>query len=197
MTTTEAPAGIPARVQIAERVAKRGGYKLSSEPRVGALLRTLAATKPGGRFLELGSGVGVGASWLLDGMDADARLTTIEIQERVCEVCRRVLADDDRAEAVNADADEWLAAYTGPPFDFVFVDTTSAKFDGLETVLGVLETGALYVTDDLLPQEKWSDTHPERVAAFRQSFLETPELVPVLLDWASGVGIAAYRGPAA
>jgi len=36
------------------------GFTMGSEPRTGALLRTLAASKPGGRFLELGTGTGVG-----------------------------------------------------------------------------------------------------------------------------------------
>ena len=31
-------------------------FEMASEDRTGALLRTLAASKPGGRFLELGTG---------------------------------------------------------------------------------------------------------------------------------------------
>lgn len=188
------PIDIPPRVQRAQQIADKGRFKLSCEHRVGALLRALAASKPGGRFLELGSGVGVGASWLLAGMDTSASLVTIEIAERVSEVCRRILADDPRAEVINGDADEWLANYTGQPFDFVFVDTTSAKFDGAELVLRVLAPGALYVTDDLLPRPKWSDRHPARVAQFREAFVNSPYLVPVLLDWSSGVAIGAYKG---
>ncbi len=34
------------------------GFDMASEPRTGALLRTLAASKPGGRFLELWIGLG-------------------------------------------------------------------------------------------------------------------------------------------
>jgi len=51
-------------------------------PPVGALLRLMAALKPGGRLLEIGTGTGVGTCWLLDGMDASARLLTIDINSK-------------------------------------------------------------------------------------------------------------------
>ncbi len=44
-------------------------FSMASEPLVGAMLRTLVASKPGGRFLELGTGTGVATAWLLEGMD--------------------------------------------------------------------------------------------------------------------------------
>src|SRR5262245_12034152 len=44
------------------------GFGMASEHRVGALLRVLAASRPAGRVLELGTGTGVGAAWLLEGM---------------------------------------------------------------------------------------------------------------------------------
>jgi hypothetical protein len=38
------------------------GFTMMSEPRTGALLATLAASKPGGRMLELGTGTGLGTA---------------------------------------------------------------------------------------------------------------------------------------
>jgi predicted O-methyltransferase YrrM len=46
------------------------GFQAWCWPPVGALLRVMAAMKPGGRLLEIGTGTGVGTCWLLDGMDA-------------------------------------------------------------------------------------------------------------------------------
>lgn len=54
------------------------GFAMSCEDRTGSLLATLAASKPGGHVVELGTGVGAGASWLLHGMRADAHLTSVE-----------------------------------------------------------------------------------------------------------------------
>src|SRR5208283_2222700 len=56
----------PAVLAAIERDAAAIGFNLSAEPRIGALLRTLVATKPGGAFLELGTGMGVSTAWILD-----------------------------------------------------------------------------------------------------------------------------------
>jgi hypothetical protein len=45
----------------------------------GLFLRTLAASKPAGRFLELGTGTGVATAWLLDGMDHASRSCSMPI----------------------------------------------------------------------------------------------------------------------
>lgn len=51
------------------------GFTMASEPLTCSLLRTLAASKPSARFLELGSGTGLSTAWLLDGMDSRSHLT--------------------------------------------------------------------------------------------------------------------------
>jgi len=191
---SDLPVDVPELVRKTERVAARGQFRMSSEPRTGALLRALVASKPGGRILEIGSGVGVGAAWLLDGMDAAARLTTIEVHERIGAVCRALLAEDERVEVVTSDACAWLERYDGPPFDFVFVDTTTAKFHRRDLIFAHLAEGALFVADDLLPQDSWAPEHPARVELFRKEILTEPCLVPALVDWASGLVIASYRG---
>ncbi|MDI6104835.1 class I SAM-dependent methyltransferase [Actinoplanes sp. NEAU-A12] len=191
------PIDIPAASERARKRAEAGGFKMSSDPRTGALLRTLAASKPGGNILEVGAGIGVGAGWLLDGMDADARLTSIEVYGRYAEVCRQMLAGDDRVEVVTADATEWLTGYDGPPFDLAFVDTTVTKFERRDTLYRNLADGAIVVADDLLPQNKWAAAHPDRVERFRKEIMTEPNLVPTLLDWASGLVIATYRTPRA
>ena len=38
------------------------GFAMASEPKTGALLRALAASKRSGRFLELGTGTGIGTA---------------------------------------------------------------------------------------------------------------------------------------
>ena len=45
------------------------GFTMASEPKTGALLSVLAASKPGGRLLELGTGTGIGTAWMLSGME--------------------------------------------------------------------------------------------------------------------------------
>ncbi|WP_236045513.1 O-methyltransferase [Paractinoplanes ovalisporus] len=184
---------VPPLVERIEAIGQRAGWRLSSESMTGRLLRTLAATKPGGRFLEVGAGIGVGSAWLLDGMDETSALTTLEVAPNVAAVCRDLLKHDSRVTVVTTDAGAWLEAYDGEPFDFAFVDTTVTKFDRRDLVLRHLRDGALFVADDLLPQEKWTEAHHPRVERFRREIMEEPDLVPTLVDWASGLVIAAHR----
>jgi predicted O-methyltransferase YrrM len=91
----------PARLQgLLDRTAALA-FTMPSKPRTGALLRMLAATKPGGRLLELGTGTGLATAWLLDGMDRDARLTSVDIDPQWQAVARDVLGDDPQLEIVN------------------------------------------------------------------------------------------------
>jgi predicted O-methyltransferase YrrM len=166
---------------------------MSSDHRTGALLRTLAASKPGGRILEVGAGLGVGSAWLLAGMDSLARLTTLEVHVKIAGICRKHLADDSRAEVITTDANEWLENYSGPPFDLVFVDTTTTKFNRRDLLFSNMADGALLIADDLLPGDTWTKDHPARVERFRREIVEEAELVPTLIDWSSGLVVAAYR----
>ena len=86
------------------RDTERIGFTMCSEPKTGSLLRALAASKPAGRFLELGTGTGVGMAWLLAGMDADSRLDTVDNDARVQDIARLHLGDDRRVvfHAANA-----------------------------------------------------------------------------------------------
>lgn len=192
---SDEPIDVPPLAAKTEAIAEKGQFYLSSEHRTGALLRTLAASKPGGRILEVGSGLGVGAAWLLDGMNEDARLITLERHAKFAELCQKFLAGDPRVEVVTTDANEWLASYSGPPFDLVFVDTTTTKFERRDLLFPHMSEGALFIADDLLPGPTWTEDHPVRVERFRSEIMREPQLVPTLMDWASGVVIASFRSP--
>lgn len=71
----------PAALEAIQRDTAELGFDMASEPKTGAFLAALAASKPGGRLLELGTGTGLGAAWLLAGMDAAARLDTVDADE--------------------------------------------------------------------------------------------------------------------
>jgi predicted O-methyltransferase YrrM len=62
---------------ISDRTAALG-FDMASDARTGALLRALAASKPGGRLLELGTGTGLATACLLAGMDSHARLVSVD-----------------------------------------------------------------------------------------------------------------------
>lgn len=187
------PHDVPPLVRRAQERAAEIGFTMACDNRTGALLRTLAAAKPGGRLLEIGTGTGVGAAWLLAGMGDAARLVTVEVDPDTAAAAQGVLGGDARAQVAVADAHAWLTGYAGPPFDLVFADWVTGKFDDRDLLLRHLAPGGLYVGDDLLPQPGWPDGHRERVDRFLGEITAEPALVVTLLDWSTGLVVAARR----
>jgi len=191
-TPTTTPADAPGVLAAIQADTAALGFDMASEPLVGSLLRTLAAGKPEGQLLELGTGTGLGAAWLLDGMTTGARLTSIEQDQRIADVARRHLGDDARATFVVGDAGVFLEEASGS-FDLIFADTWAGKFTHLDEALALLAPGGIYVVDDLLPQPNWPDGHGGRVAALVARLEADPGLAVSRLDWATGVLVAARR----
>lgn len=187
------PTDIPPLAAQAQAIADQYGFRLSCEPRTGALLRTLAAAKPGGRLLEVGAGVGVGTGWLHAGLDEHATLVTVEIDEEAADIVRKLFASEPGVEVVHSDATAWLEGYDGPPFDLIFVDTTVTKFDRRDLLLRHMAPGALLIADDLIAGPTWTPQHPARVDRFLDEIVREPDLVVTLMAWASGLAVAARR----
>ena len=122
---------------------------MASEPQTGSLLRTLAASKPSGRFLELGTGTGVGTAWLLAGMDAGSRLDSVDNDAAVSAVARRHLGHDSRVTFHLSDGAQFLSRIAQERFDFIYADTWPGKFTHLDLALSLLRPGGIYLVDDL------------------------------------------------
>ncbi len=168
-------------------------FPMASEPLVGALLRTLAASKPSGRFLELGTGTGIATAWLLDGMDAASKLVSVDTDPAVQRVAREYLAHDVRLRLVNADGLEFLRGEAPASFDLVFADAMPGKYDGLEDALAVVKPGGFYVIDDMLQQPNWPEGHGEKVPVLMDQLAARPDFRILPLVWASGVVVAVRR----
>jgi predicted O-methyltransferase YrrM len=172
---------------------ERMGFGMASEPLVGALLRALATSKPGGRILELGTGTGVATAWLRAGMDAAARLVTVDIDSDAQQVAKCAFGHDARVEFVCQDGLGYLAAQPSASFDLVFADAMPGKYEGLSEGLRVVRSGGFYVGDDLLPQANWPEGHAAKVPALLGELAASPDFVMVPLAWATGVVIAARK----
>ncbi len=180
----EALAGILADTQALD-------FKMASEPMVGSLLRTLAAAKPQGRFLELGTGTGLSTAWLLDGMSRDATLLTIDNDPVLLDVARKNLGQDARLSIVCDDGDHFVQSLAADKarFDFIFADTWAGKYRFLEETLGMLNAHGMYVIDDMLPQPNWPEDHPPKVIALLDYLKQRKDLVMTQLAWSCGVVI--------
>ena len=116
---------LPSLVERVLEESERTGIRFGSDMRVGALLRVLAASKPGGDLLELGTGTGLGTAWLLAGMTAGATLVSIDDDE-VGGVATRALGGDPRLTLLHMDAGAFLSLRASSPtsraFDLIFAD---------------------------------------------------------------------------
>lgn len=163
---------------------------MASEPLACSLLRTLAISKPGGRFLELGSGTGLSTAWLLDGMDSNSRLITVDNDESLLSILRTNLGEHPRLTVVCADGDEFLRSLSGQYFDFVFADTWPGKYRLLEETLALVSRSGLYVIDDMLPRPNWPEGHAEKVAQLISTLERRSDFRITKMSWASGVILA-------
>src|SRR5256886_6236014 len=98
------------------------GFQSWCWPPVGALLRVMASLKPGRRPLEVGTGTGVGTCWLLDGMDATARLLTVDINPVTQAIARSHLGKDAKLTILTEDARATEQREPENSLDLVFTD---------------------------------------------------------------------------
>jgi len=166
---------------------------MASEPLVGACLRMLAASKPGGRFLELGTGTGIATSWLLAGMSPGSTLISVDNDGEVQRVAKESLGEDGRLTLVTSGGLEFLRDQAAESFDFVFADAMPGKYEGLDNALAVVKLGGFYVVDDMLPQPNWPAGHADKVPVLIDKLAANPsfEILPIV--WSSGVVIAARK----
>jgi len=168
-------------------------FSMSSEPLVGALLRTLAATKPRGQFLELGTGTGLATAWLLAGMDETSTLVSVDNDKAVQDVARKAFEDDRRLTLVTSGALEYLETQVPLSFDLVFADAMPGKYEGLDAALNVVKSGGFYIVDDMLPQANWPPGHAEKIPKLIDQLASRVDFEVLPLIWASSVVMAIRK----
>jgi len=176
-----------------DEATKLSGFTMASDVLTCSLLRTLASSKPGGKFLELGTGTGLSASWILDGMDESSTLTSIDNDSKFLEIAQSFLSDDKRLKLICADGAEWVERNRDQKYDYIFADTWHGKYLLLDEVLSMLNKGGLYLVDDMLPQPNWPEGHHEKAIAFTQLLENRGDLILTKQVWATGIIVAVKK----
>jgi len=183
----------PKAYRAIDEETKRLGFTMASDILTCSLLRTLAASKPHGRFLELGTGTGLSTSWILDGMDKQSTLISIDNESRYIQVADHFLGTDKRLQLVTSDGEAWINAHRQQTFDYIFADTWHGKYLLLDEVLAMLNPGALYIIDDMLPQPNWPEGHHQKAINLLNDLDARPDLTLVKQMWATGIVIAVKK----
>jgi predicted O-methyltransferase YrrM len=169
------------------------GFTMPSEVLTCSLLKTLAATKPGGKFLELGTGTGLATTWILDGMDDKSTLISIDNDETFLSIAKENLGVDKRLRLICTDGGEWIKQNAKQKFSFIFADTWPGKYLLLDEVLNMVETGGIYIIDDMLPQQNWPTGHAEKATALINYLDEREDIILTKMGWATGIVIITKR----
>lgn len=168
-------------------------FSMPSDRQTGALLKTLAGSKPKARLLEIGTGTGLATAWLLAGMDEASSLVSIDNEPNYQAIAERVLGHDNRLQLLCTDAGQWLEDNQNEQFDLIFADAWPGKYANLDAVLRSLETGGLYVIDDMLPQPNWPEGHGDTVEQLVAALESRDDLQLVRMAWSTGILIATKK----
>jgi predicted O-methyltransferase YrrM len=183
----------PKTYNCLSEATKRSGFTMASDVLTCSLLRTLAASKPGGKFLELGTGTGLSTSWILDGMDERSTLTSIDNDPKFLEIAQSYLGNDERLKLTCADGGEWVDANKDQKYDFIFADTWHGKYLLLNEVLAMVTKGGLYIVDDMLPQPNWPNGHREKVSNLINQLDKRADLMLTKQVWATGIIVVVKK----
>ena len=169
---------------------KASGFTMASDIQTCSLLRTLAASKPAGKFLELGTGTGLSTAWILDGMDTASILVSIDNEAGFLAIAEDHLGQDSRLTLTLTDCGEWVEQHKNEKYDYIFADTWHGKYLMLEEVLQMLNKGGYYIIDDMLPQPNWPEGHDLKAIKLIEDLEKRPDLVLTKQVWATGIVIA-------
>jgi predicted O-methyltransferase YrrM len=184
---------VPPHYYEINEATKASGFTMASDILTCSLLRTLAASKPGARFLELGTGTGLSTSWILDGMDKHSSLISIDNDPAFLSIARQFLGNDKRLELLLTDGEEWFKENKQLKFDYIFADTWHGKYLLLDETLSMLNKGGLYVLDDMLPQPNWPEGHHEKAIKLVEILEQRDDLIVTKQSWATGIVICVKK----
>lgn len=164
-----------------------------SDTHTGSLLRTLTRSKANGHILEIGTGTGLGLSWIIDGMDDQSTVISIDNDESYQAVARAFFEAESRVEFVCEDGEKWIQANRERKFDIIFADAWPGKYSLLDTTLAMLKKGGLYLIDDMLPQPNWPDGHSENVRKLMDELELRQDITLTKMDWSTGLVLIAKK----
>lgn len=169
------------------------GFTMPSDLCIGTLLKTLITSKPKSNLLELGTGIGLSLSWMIDGMDTESRIISVDNDPKLIQIAKNYFGKDERVEIIYADGSEWIKGYKGDKFDLVFADAWPGKYSEVDEILDLIKIGGLYIIDDMLAQSNWPDGHQENVDKLIEYLENRQDFNLTKMNWSTGIIIATKK----
>ncbi len=169
------------------------GFTMPSDLYIGSLLKTLITSKSNSNLLELGTGIGLSLSWMIDGMDDLSKLTSIDNDPKLIDIVKKIFDHDKRVEIICADGAQWIKNYTGDKFDLVFADAWPGKYSETTEILNLIAIGGLYVIDDMQPQANWPEGHQAKAEKLIEYLENRKDFNLTKMNWSTGIIIATRK----
>tara|TARA_B110000285_G_scaffold76178_1_gene87759 strand:+ start:167 stop:730 length:564 start_codon:yes stop_codon:yes gene_type:complete len=169
--------------------AKEIKFNMGTDLLAGELIQTLISSKVNGDFLELGTGMGISTTWMLNGMDEESKLTSIDNNPELIEIVSNVLGNDSRLELITENGSVWIKEYDGAQFDLIFADAWPGKYSDLEKTLELVKPGGFYIIDDMLPQPNWPIGHELKAEALLDELKGQANFRMNFMNWSTGIVI--------
>jgi len=173
------------------------------DPTTGSLLRLLAATTGASHVIELGTGAGVSALWLLQGMRPDGVLTSVDPETEHQRLARQSLVEagysTSRVRLITGQALAVLPRLSDGTYDLMVCDAVRAEnLDYLSAALRVLRPGGVVafvgaLGDGRVPDPGARDPETVALRELAKAVREHERLSAALLPVGSGVLAAVVR----
>ena len=183
----------PAGFKEIERATKELDFDQLSDPLLGTLLSTLAASKSKGKFLELGTGSGFSTSFLLKGMDKESSLVSIDNNPALVSIAEKYLGTDKRVKFIVGNGEDLILETKNESMDFIFADTWPGKYNHLDETLDLLKIGGIYLIDDMLPQDNWPEGHCIKANNLVNYLEQRKDFLITKMRWSTGVIICTKK----
>ncbi|MDQ1681903.1 MAG: hypothetical protein QOH99_444 [Frankiaceae bacterium] len=175
-------------------------------PAVGAALAFLTATLDASAVVEIGTGAGVSACWLLRGMPATGVLTSIDTEAEHQRLARTSLNEagfaGNRVRLINGGALDVMSRLADASYDLVLIDVATSEYgDLLDEAVRMLRPRGVVVFHDALAgghigDSSRRDPHTVALRDLAKRLHAAEDLLPVALPIGDGL-LAAVRVGAA
>ena len=191
----------PLLVELAEETrATLEVPQMLTGPVEGRFLQQLVFASGARRVLELGTYSGYSALSMAEGLPADGRIDTCEVDERHAEVARRYIALSPYADRITVHVGPALETIAGLDghFDLVFIDADKVNYVSYyEAVLPRLSERGLIVADNTLWSGRVVDPDDNEgtraIVAFNEHVRNDDRVVTVQLTVRDGVTLIRRR----
>ncbi|MCM3666135.1 hypothetical protein M3204_17085 [Mesobacillus subterraneus] len=172
MLTYRSNTYIPRLVNISKSLAKKHSFNGSCSDETGRLLSVLTGQVKRGKVLEIGTGFGVGSSWILSAIQPSVSFISVDVDRVKIDVVSQNI-DHPQVKFICGD---WEEIIQYGPFQFIFADAAIVKTDEGERLVDILDIGGLLIMDDFTPEEHWPDEWQGKPDLVREFWLNHENL---------------------